>query len=87
MRNLLERFVLGLNPQHYRRTEGHRYDGKKEFILTRGERPAEVLGVHWSFLVSDVRLDTAEHYCLDVRRWAEAVLADTATLVEQRIRR
>jgi hypothetical protein len=33
--------------------------------------------------VADVRLDTSEHYCADVKRWAESVLADSAELVSK----
>jgi hypothetical protein len=55
--------------------------GKRTFSITRGIKLAGVEQVKWSFTAADVRLDSAEHYCADVRRWAEAVLADSAELV------
>jgi hypothetical protein len=35
-----------------------------------------------TFTIADVRMDTAENYCSDVRRWAENVLADMVHLVD-----
>jgi hypothetical protein len=36
----------------------------------------------WTRTVADVRADTPEHYCADVRAWAAAVLVDTAALIQ-----
>lgn len=84
VRDLLQRFLQGLDPQHWRRTEGRRVDNRqREFSLTRGERLDALALIDWSFVVSDVRLDSAEHYCQDARRWATSVLADTAHLRRQ----
>jgi hypothetical protein len=38
--------------------------------------------IRWTMTVAEVRLDTPEQYCADVRRWAESVLADSAALVK-----
>ncbi len=84
VRALLERFTQGLDPQEFLSGERHGLGSRtRNFSLVKGEKLTELDDVKWSFLVSDVRLDTAEHYCRDVRQWAEAVLRDTAHLRQQ----
>jgi len=39
--------------------------------------------VRWSFSISDVRTDAAEHYVADVCRWAEQVVVDTPALANE----
>jgi len=81
VRDLLQRFVLGLEPQAFRRQEGAAQDNKRRsFSFVKGEKLHALDGRPWSFTVSDVRLDNAQDYCRDVQRWAESVLADTAQL-------
>jgi hypothetical protein len=81
-RDLLYQFIYrGLTPAAARRQNRKKLDsGKRDWSLTKGEKPAGVEAVKWTFTITDVRLDTAEHYCADVRRWAECVLADTEQL-------
>ncbi len=84
VRDLLQRFVLGLEPQVFRRQEGAKQDNKqRSFSIVKGEKLNALDGRRWSFTVSDVRLENAEDYCRDVRQWAESVLVDTAELERQ----
>jgi hypothetical protein len=55
--------------------------GNRTFSLTRGPTLDGVEDTAWTRTVADVRLDTAERYCADVRAWATSVLADSAGLV------
>jgi hypothetical protein len=32
--------------------------------------------------IADVRLDTAEHFCTDVRTWAESIVRDSEELMQ-----
>jgi hypothetical protein len=79
----LRQFVEdGLVPADARRRNRIRLDsGHRSWSVTRGPKLPGVERIHWTFTVADVRLDTPEHYCADVRRWAESVLADSANLV------
>jgi hypothetical protein len=54
---------------------------QRGWSLTRGEKPAGVELVAWTFTVGDVRAEDAGTYCADVGRWAERVLADSEELV------
>ncbi len=83
VREALRQFVEeGLKPAEARRRNRIRLDsGHRTWSVTRGPKLAGVEQIHWTFTVADVRLDTPEHYCADVRRWAESVLADSAELV------
>jgi hypothetical protein len=81
-RDLLYQFVYrGLTPAAARRQNRKKLDSRKrDWSLTKGEKLPGVEAVKWTFTIADVRLDTAEHYTRDVRRWAERVLADTEQL-------
>jgi hypothetical protein len=82
-RDLLAQFIAGLTPQEARRRMRHTMDsGNRSFSLTRGPKLDGVEDIAWMRTVADVRLDTAEHYCADVREWATSVLADSAGLVD-----
>ncbi len=81
-RDLLAQFIAGLTPQEARRRMRHTMDsGNRTFSLTRGSKLDGVANIAWTRTVTDVRLDTPEHYCADVRDWATGVLADSAGLV------
>jgi len=79
---LLREFVFeGLAPQDARQKYKHAVDsGKRTFNIVRGEKLSDVEQITWHITVADVRLDTAEHYCEDVRRWARQVCQDGAAL-------
>lgn len=83
MHKLLGEFVYdGLTPQGARQKYTHEVDsGRRTFSIVRGERLPGVEQIVWGFTIAGVRLDTAEHYCEDVRRWARQVCEDAAALV------
>jgi len=79
---LLGEFVQGLRPEEARRRmRGNMGSDKRGWSLTRGEKLAGVAGIAWTRTIADVRLDTAEYYCADVRAWAASIIADAAALV------
>ncbi|MGN6562096.1 MAG: DUF5946 family protein [Thermomicrobiales bacterium] len=81
-RALLARFVQGLPPDIARQQLHRQVDsGQRAWNFTRGEKLAAGDQLAWTRTITDVRLDTAEHYCADVRAWAARVVADTETLV------
>ena len=81
---LLHQFVYeGLTPAEARRQNRRTMDsGQRKWSLTKGAKLSQVDDIAWTWTIVDVRFDTAEHYCADVRDWAIAVLADTAVLVK-----
>jgi hypothetical protein len=83
MHKLLGEFVYdGLTPQGARQKYKHEVDsGRRTFSIVRGERLPGVEQITWGFTIAGVRLDTAAHYCEDVRRWARQVYEDAAALV------
>jgi hypothetical protein len=77
-RALLARFVQGLPPDVARKQNRRQVaSGQRSWSFTRGEKLAAVDQLAWTRTIADVRLDTAEHYCADVREWAARVVADT----------
>jgi hypothetical protein len=84
VRELLRQFVEdGLVPDEARRRGRVQVDsGHRSWSFTRGPKLPGVELLRWTMTVAEVRLDTPEHYCADVRRWAESVLADSAALVK-----
>lgn len=82
VRALLAEFMAGLTPAEVRRRNRQQWaSGQRTWSITKGPKLAGVEDVIWSVTVADVRLDTAEHYCADVGRWAEGVLADSESLI------
>ncbi len=55
--------------------------GPRNWSLIRRPRLAGVEALTWTRTVADIRLDTAEDYCDDVRAWADSVLIDTEAFV------
>lgn len=88
-RRMLERFIQeGVLPTEVRAENRGRYNSKhRTWHVTRGPRLAEFDQITWSFTLLDVRLDDAEIYCADVRRWAVSILEDTAGLMHSLGRR
>lgn len=82
-RELLSQFAhRGLRPSEARRRNRIRLDsGRRSWSLIRGPKLPGVEQIRWTFTVADVRLDTAEHYCADVWRWADSILADSEALI------
>jgi hypothetical protein len=50
--------------------------------ISRKNNRNQVRDIVWTRTSAELRIDTAEHYCADVRDWAIAVLADTEALVK-----
>ena len=82
-RELLFQFVRrGLTPTGARRQNQRSWDsGHRNWSITKGPKLPGVENIVWSTTIAEVRLDTAEHYCADVRHWAETILADTEHLM------
>lgn len=85
-RDLLAGFVREeLDPATARRL--HRQDvdsGNRDWSVTHGPKPEWFDDIIWTRTIADVRYDDAEAYRADIRAWAEAVLADTETIVADR---
>jgi len=82
-RQLLARFLAGLTPQEARRRSRGAVDsGNRTYSFTRGPKLAGVEAIAWTRTVADVRLDTAAHYCADVRIWAESIVRDSAEMMQ-----
>ena len=79
---LLAEFVGGLHPDEARaRVRSEVGSNKRTWSFTRGEKLVGVAGIAWTRTIAEVRLDTAEHYCADVRAWAASIIADAGELV------
>jgi hypothetical protein len=82
VRALLAEFVQGLHPDEARqRVRSEVGSNKRNWSFTKGEKLAGVEDIAWTRTIAAVRLDTAEHYCADVRAWAASIVADSAALV------
>lgn len=83
VRQLLFEFVhAGLTPQAVRRRDRRTVDsGHRTFSFTKGSKLVGVENIRWRFTVAEVRLDTPENYCADVRRWAAIILEDSQSLI------
>lgn len=49
---------------------------------TKGPKLSGVEAINWRKTIADVRLETSELYCADVKAWAEAVCRDAGTVLE-----
>lgn len=83
VRDLLWKFVYeGWTPAMARRTIRVSADsGHRDWSFTRGPKLEGVETIAWTYTIAQVRLDTAENYCADVRYWAESILADSEALI------
>jgi hypothetical protein len=84
VRRILSEFVHeGLTSEAARRrARGAPSGSLRGWSITRGPKFVEVDAIAWTMTVADLRSDTAEHYCEDVRRWSASVLADTKHLAD-----
>ena len=82
-RKLLYKFVHEeLSPSDARKQNRDKVDsGNRKWSFTKGEKLAQVDNIHWTRTIADVRLNTAENYCADVKLWAASILADTESLM------
>jgi hypothetical protein len=82
VRKLLAKFVHeGWTPAMARRQIRVSADsGHRNWSFTKGAKLPDVGQIAWTYTIADVRLDTAEAYCADVRQWAKRILADSEQL-------
>ena len=82
-RQLLVEFIRhGKSPQEIRTSNRRQVVNRhRNWSVTKGPKLPGVENIAWSFTIADIRLDTPEHYCDDVRKWAESILADTDELI------
>lgn len=83
VRDLLFQFIhRGLTPARYRQQVRLKSGcGQRTWSITRGAKLPGVEDLQWAFTIADIRLDTAETYCADVRRWAESILENSEQLI------
>jgi len=79
---LLAKFIYeGWTPAMARRQNRVSADsGHRTWSFTKGAKLPGVEQIVWTYTLADVRLDTAEAYCADVRHWAESILSDSEHL-------
>lgn len=79
---VLARFLSGTTPAEARRQARQALaSGNRTYSFTKGPKLPGVESIRWTRTIADVRLDTAEQYCADVRAWAEAVVRDAEALM------
>jgi hypothetical protein len=83
VRELLHQFVRqGLTPEQARQKYRPVFDNRRRsWSITKGAKLPGVEKIAWTYTIADVRLDTPETYCADVRRWAESILDDSERLI------
>ena len=84
-RELLRQFLQeALSPERARRQNKSAVDsGNRTWSITRGPKLPGVEAIKWSRSIADVRLDTPEIYCADVRLWAASIIKDSEQLVRE----
>ncbi len=82
-REMVAQFVQqDVVPADMRKQNRQRFaGGQRKWSITKGEKLSEFDTIIWSATIADIRLDSPEIYCADVRHWAISVLEDTATLI------
>jgi lincosamide nucleotidyltransferase A/C/D/E len=85
VRALLDKFVRdGWTPAMARRLIRRTPEiQRRTWSFTKGSRLTGVEKIAWKRTIADIRLDTAEHYCEDVRCWAEQILTDSEGLLRE----
>lgn len=81
-REILAQFIdHNLAPAEMRRRNQRAFENvQRPWRVTEDEKLSEVDNIQWTRTIADVRLDNADLYRTDVRRWAESVLADSQRL-------
>ncbi len=89
VRQLLAKFVYDgwTLAMARRRSRVNADSGHRTWSFTRGAKLPGVEDIVWSYTIANVKLDTAESYCADVRHWAESILADSEQLIQETGRR
>ncbi len=78
-RQMVAQFIRqGRMPSDVRRQNRKRLDsGQRRWSVTKGAKMAGLDGIAWTRTIADVRFDTPDLYCADVKLWAAGVLSDT----------
>jgi len=72
----------GITPADVRRQNRQAFDsGHRQWSLTKGAKISALDGIVWTRTIADVRHDTPEVYCADVKTWATSVLLDTESVL------
>jgi hypothetical protein len=84
VRKLLYKFIYenwtpDLARQHAQNKSNNR---NRTYSLTRSLKLLEVDKLNWSFIITNIREESAADYCQDIRKWAKHILADTETLIQ-----
>lgn len=84
-RKLLSQFVNeGITPSQARKQNRDKVNSNnRKWNITKGAKLTQVDNLRWTHTIADVRLDTAENYCADVKLWAASILADTESLMRE----
>jgi len=84
-RELLRQFMQqGITPSESRKHTCNELDGeRRKWNVTKGARFPKFGSISWTRTVADVRLDSPETYCADVRLWATSVLAETEPFIQE----
>lgn len=71
-------------PEALRKRNFRRFDSRhRQWKLVQGPKIPQVEAIVWTRTILNVRLDTAEAYCSDAKRWATSVLEDTEPLLRR----
>ena len=78
-REMVAQFIhQGITPSDVRRQNRKRLDSsQRRWSVTKGAKMSGLDGIVWTRTIADVRLDTPDLYCADVKLWAAGVLSDT----------
>ncbi len=84
-REMLRQFVEeGVEPAEMRRANKRRVDSsQREWSIAQGPRFSGFGSISWTRTIADVRLGNPGEYGEDVKRWARAILSDTARTVSE----
>ncbi len=78
-REMVAQFVRqGRAPSDVRKQSRTRLDSaRRRWSVTKGAKITGLEAIVWTRTIADVRFDTPELYCADIKLWAEGVLSDT----------
>jgi hypothetical protein len=81
VRKLVGEFLTGLTPAAARKRYKQQSNShNRSFRIVGNRSQTERDRIAWSVTIADVRIDTPDHYIIDVNRLAQSVLDDTRFL-------
>jgi len=83
-RNMVDQAIhAGIDPQSLRKQNRWKLDsGHRQWKIIGGAKITEVKQIVWTKTIADMRLDSADIYCEDAKRWAISLLADTESMIQ-----